>query len=316
MKTVKSQCVSKSSSAFTVLELVAIVIVLAVWASLLVTAMARTKPGSQNIQCLNNMRQLMEAMTMYTHDHFELFPPNPDDGTTQPAYSWVEQGASGWMPSIAAGGAITAGNPDLLKSRDTSLLARYLGGKVGAFKCPTDPRIAPYSGSDTNLAGQNIPVVRSVSMNQGVGTIDPVWAAGGPHAGRPSLPVNGPWLDGNHTHHAGQPYATFGKMTDFKNVGPSAIWVFVDDDPWTINDGAMAVIAATPQLIDYCSPFHSNGTGFAFGDSHAELHRWQSNLWIHNGVPPRTMALPGAQYNDWFWWASHATRSTVTQTVP
>jgi len=90
----------------------------------------------------------------------------------------------------------------------------------------------------------------------------------------------------------------------------------VDDDPWTINDAAMAVIANTPDFVDYCSPMHNNACGFSFADGHAEIHGWKSSLFVHSGVPPRTTAQPGLQRNDWFWWASHGTVSTKTGSVP
>jgi len=90
----------------------------------------------------------------------------------------------------------------------------------------------------------------------------------------------------------------------------------VDDDPWTINDAGMQVIAAMPDFVDYPNVFNDNSTTFAFADGHGETHKWKSNLFIHNGVPPRTTAQPGLQRSDWFWWASHASRSTITGTVP
>jgi len=147
-------------------------------------------------------------------------------------------------------------------------------------------------------------------LNQGVGVMAPG------EMGKPTIPVNGPWLDGNHGHTAGHPYVTFGKTSSFTICSASDIWTFIDDDPWTINDAAMAVIAAMPDFVDYCSPMHNNGVGLAFADGHSEIHQWKSNLFIHSGVPPRTTARPGAQYNDWFWWAFHATRSTKTYSVP
>jgi prepilin-type processing-associated H-X9-DG protein len=99
-------------------------------------------------------------------------------------------------------------------------------------------------------------------------------------------------------------------------ASPSDIWTYVDDDPYTINDAAMAVIAAEPQFVDYCSPMHDNGCGFAFADGHSEMHHWKSGLFIHHEAPPRTTATGTLQVGDWFWWAWHASRSTVTLTVP
>jgi len=107
--------------------------------------------------------------------------------------------------------------------------------------------------------------------------------------------------------------ATFGKTSQISGlVSASDIWVFADDDPWTINDAAIAVIAAMPDFVDYPSPMHANACGFSFADGHSEIHKWKSNLFIHTGVPPRTTATPGPQYNDWFWWAWHATAPAST----
>src|ERR1051325_1082670 len=277
-------------------------------ATVLATARAGSRPNFQGALCLNNMKQLMAAFTMYTHDNSDLFPPNFDASFTTPGCSWVPGAVSGWMPTISVGGNSDAGNPDLLKDPTRSLLVPYIQTNISLFRCPFDPRIAPYTGSDTNLAGQNIPVVRCVSMNQGVGTKGPcAFTGGGANA-----PVDGPWLDGNHSHTANNPYATFGKWSDFLLVRPSNIWLLVDDDPWTINDSSVAVIAAMPDFIDYPNVFNDNSTAFSFADGHGETHKWRSTIFIHNGVPPRTTAQPGLQYQDAFWWASHATRSRIT----
>src|SRR5262249_52517223 len=158
------------------------------------------------------------------------------------------------------------------------------------FKCPFDPRVAFYSGSDPALIGQRIPVVRSISMNQGVGTKGP--CAGGNAA------VDGPWLTRNHGHTANSPYATFANCSDFKIVRPSDIWVLVDDDPWTINDASMAVIASSPDFVDYPSALHDNGASFSFADGHAETHKWTSTFFVHIGIPARSPA----PLQDWFWW--------------
>jgi prepilin-type N-terminal cleavage/methylation domain-containing protein/prepilin-type processing-associated H-X9-DG protein len=303
-------------AAFTLVELLVVLLLLGLGAMLMAPALARTRPNNHAAQCLNNMRQLMSAMTLYTHDNYELFPPNPDDGTTLPGYDWAAGMVSGWMPNMSSGGSPDAGNPDRLKNRSTSLLALYLGGNVAVFKCPTDPRVCPYNGTDPAQAGTIIPVVRSVSMNQGVGTVDPGYANGMNHSGKPTLPVNGPWLNGSHSHRANQPYATFGKTSDFTLVSPSSIWVLADDDPWSINDASMAVVAAQPQFIDYPTTMHDNGADFSFADGHAEIHQWTSRLLIHTNIPSRTYPQSAAEKSDWFWFASHATRSTLTGTVP
>lgn len=298
--------------AFTIIDLLVAIAVLALMVSLLATGRAASRPNFQGALCLNNLRQLMAAFTIYTHDYNEFFPPNPDTVTGVPGGNWVAGNASGWMP-FGSSGSPDAGNPDLLKDPKWNLLAPYIRTNISLYKCPFDPRIALYNGTDPTQFGQKFPVVRGISMNGGVGTKGS--AAGGGNAA-----VDGPWLNGSHSHTANNPYATFGKWSDFKIVRPSDIWVFVDDDPWTINDAGMQVIAASPDTVDYVNIFNNNSTCFSFADGHVETHKWKSKVWIHNGVPSRVDFVGGTAtslgYQDWFWWASHATRSRITNTVP
>jgi prepilin-type processing-associated H-X9-DG protein len=154
-------------------------------------------------------------------------------------------------------------------------------------------------------------------MNQGVGSVCLDYSqAGYSHAGKPCVPVNGPWLDGSGSHKANTPYATFGKTTDFGFCSPSTIFTTVDENPWSINDAALAVVASGPVIHDYPASFHNNGCGFAFADGHGEMHHWRSTLFHLTSGATQITAQPGSQYADWFWFASHATKSRVTGTVP
>lgn len=293
-------------SAFTLIELLVVIAIIAILAAMLLPALAKAKIRALNLHCMNNKNQLQKAFIMYATDFNEFYAPNPDTVTGVRGGNWVAGSQSGWMP-VGTSGSLDAGNPDYVTDQSWSLFAPYLGKNMAVFQCPRDPRIVLYSGTNPQLLGTKMKPVRSVSMQQGVGTL------GGQSRDKK---VDGPWLNGSHSHTADNPYATFGKQTDFNICAASDIWVFADDDPWTINDAAMAVIAAMPDFVDYPSPFHDNACGFSFADGHCEIHKWKSNLFVHNSVPPRTTAKPGIQYNDWFWWAWHATRSRITRTVP
>ena len=270
-----------------------------------------TKAKSQAEYCLSNFNQLAKACAMYTSDNQELYPPNPDDGGNYPGYDWCCGDVAGWMPNPSAGGLVDADNADILRNPATDLLANYLGGNIGVFKCPTDPRME-LSG------GKLYPVVRSCSCNSGVGTVDQAWMYAGTHSGIPNVPVVGPWLTGSHFE-AYSRYATFGKSTSFKNISPSDIFTYDDEDPWSINDGCLAVSAEIPEAVDYPSSRHRGACGFAFADGHSEIHKWKSNFFTLNAVAAiriTSAASNTAEYNDWFWFAWHATRSSTTGSVP
>jgi hypothetical protein len=306
-----SSATTESRRAFTLIDLLVVLAVLALMVTLLATARAASRPNFQGALCLNNLKQLMAAFTMYTHDNRDVFPPNPDTVTGVPGGNWVGGSSTGWMP-VGASGNVDAGNPNFLADPKWDLFANYIRTNISLFHCPFDPRMAIYNGSDTNQFGTFIPVVRSISMNAGVGTKGVT--AGG------DVSVDGPWLNGSHSHIANQPYATFGRWSDFRVARPSDIWVFVDDDPWTINDAAMQVIAASPDTVDYVNALNNNSTCFSFADGHGEAHKWKSSLWLHSSPPSRadfvTKASTVLGYADWFWWASHATRNVNTGTVP
>jgi len=62
------------SRAFTLVELLVIVGVLAVLGLCLLPALARTTPDTRAFQCLNNHRQLTRAWRLYSDDNNERFP--------------------------------------------------------------------------------------------------------------------------------------------------------------------------------------------------------------------------------------------------
>lgn len=234
--------------AFTLIELLTLIAILGFLGLLLLPALAKTRPSTQAMVCQNNLRRLLAATQIYASDNSDYLPPNQDDGA---AGNWVAGSVS---DQVGATNMANLTNPQLAR------LAPYAGATPGLYKCPADT-------STFTIAGIPYPRVRSVSMNGAVGT------QRGQISSSP-IAVNGPWLDGNHTHSVGQTWRTYGKLADMVVPNPSSLIVFIDEDPLSINDGAFSAEMVSTDWLNFPATSHNYGGTFAFGDGHAEVHQW------------------------------------------
>jgi len=280
-----------SGRAFTLIELLVVIAIIGILAALLLPVLSKAKQKAQGSICLNNGKQMMTAMLMYTSDNKEFFPPNPDDGTTNAGYNWVSGRAGVGDPQEF--------DADVIKDPARSLLINYLGGNVTMFRCPADQRSGLYQGNDPFYLGKIVPSARTFSMNQAVGTRDPGYTdgVGSPHEGIPNLPVSGPWLTGVYCgNQHDDPYATYAKATAIGAPGPSMLWVLVDENavgPNSLNDAAFAFTMADAEWKDAPGSYHNGACGLAFADGHSEIHKW-----IANPAPQ-----DDANETDWNWMA-------------
>jgi prepilin-type N-terminal cleavage/methylation domain-containing protein/prepilin-type processing-associated H-X9-DG protein len=287
----------KSRGAFTLLELLVVIAIIGILAALIFPAFSRAKQKAQGTQCLNNGKQMMIALVAYTADNGDYYPPNPDDGNSEPGYNWCSGQAGIGQPDEF--------NPDVLLDPTRNLLVNFLSGNITVFRCPADRRFGKYQGSNPAMIGQSIPAVRTFSMSQAVGTIDPGFDASGPggsgmtsHSGAPRLSVNGPWLNNQDTHRRDSPWFTFGKASDAREPGPSKLWVLLDEDARGLNDAAFAFGMESPAWFDAPGTYHNGGCGFAFADGHSETHKWQySSPKVYNGAT----AADASDEQDWQW---------------
>jgi len=276
--------------AFTLIELLVVILVIGILAGLLLPVLSKSKSKATGMTCLNNSHQMMIAITLYAADNHEFYPPNPDDGNTQPGYNWCSGKAGIGQPQEF--------DPDVLADQSLSLVITYLSGNVKMFHCPSDLRSGLYDGTNAAMIGKTVPAARTYSMSQAVGTIDPGYNVGTKHYGVPNLSVNGPWLNNRQTNKRDDPWFTYGKTSDSKAPGPSMLWVLVDEDAMGLNDAAFAFAMETPQWIDAPGSYHNRGCGFAFADGHSETHQWKGPTpKIHNGP---VLTDPG-DIADWKW---------------
>jgi prepilin-type N-terminal cleavage/methylation domain-containing protein len=92
----------KSTKAFTVIELLVVVIIIAVLSAMLLPALAATKGNSQKIYCINNLKQIGLAFRTWEASHNSRYPQ---------AVSYSSGGANEYC-GHANGAGITAPNPN------------------------------------------------------------------------------------------------------------------------------------------------------------------------------------------------------------
>ena len=82
-----------AQTAFTVVELLAVIAVMAMLSALLLPALAGAKAGNFRAQCANNLKQLGVGFSAYEQDHNDMFPPAAYQATSSVLAwdSWIHR---------------------------------------------------------------------------------------------------------------------------------------------------------------------------------------------------------------------------------
>ena len=231
----------QSKSGFTLIELLFVIAIIAILAAMLLPALASAQAKAQKIACMNNIRHLGTAWAMYNGDNNgsipSCWPFDPNTGVIN-LNAWVLGVVT--TVNLPGFGVVDLG---VLDCTNNNALARgtlfpYLQS-YAVYRCPREQRA---------VAG--VPVVRSYSMNN--------WMNGEPFA---SASDN---LDTAHRLF----------LKDSSITSPAQLYVFLDEDDSTINDGMFVVYMNPAQgLQDEPSHRHQTGYPLAFADGHSEVFK-------------------------------------------
>jgi type II secretory pathway pseudopilin PulG len=283
------------------IELLVVIAIIAILAALLLPALGNAKRKANGIRCMSNHRQLALAWRMYVEDSHDFLPfasyypyassPLSDENK----YAWVT-GSLDFNPANPSNWDI---NQDLVNSP----LWPYCGKSAAIWKCPSD-------NSFVVVNGNNVPRVRSMSMNVWIGGFLGYDAGLSGGSGWGSYGVPPGTLGGN-------PWRVYLKMSDFLDPGPTGTFLLLDMREDSIDWGNFATDMRgwpdQPQqtgFYDLPGSYHHRAGGFSFVDGHSELKRWLDD----RTMPPLVV---GGQIDDQFaspnnpdiiWLQQHATR--------
>jgi prepilin-type N-terminal cleavage/methylation domain-containing protein/prepilin-type processing-associated H-X9-DG protein len=296
---------TEKKQGFTLIELLVVIAIIAILAAILLPVLAQARKRAQAIQCLSNEHQLSLAWIMYANDNADKLVPNRGlYGATGVIYT----GDPRLQAALQPGGNNADWCPGNMQNmQDTTPGTKYPGGSnyslwimagllypyinnINVYHCPGDLTTVPRGASAFTA-----PALRTYSMNDFVQPMD-----------APGYATT-PWGTGPTTG-----YYFYTKLPNMFNPGPSKIFVFIEESPYSIDDGFFAVDPRISNTTWINSPavLHGRSSQLAYADGHSEPRRWTDEAIINErptsgGTATGPAATP--PYTDLYWLGSVTT---------
>ena len=131
---------SQRKSAFTLVELLVVIGIIALLISILLPALAKARRAAATITCLNNLKQMGLAMSMYFNDYKGAFPPSlqAQNFAAGDPNCWLEM----WDAKLAPYFGVTINlNGPLVYTTDAITHGYPAEGRTKLLQCPSDRRL-------------------------------------------------------------------------------------------------------------------------------------------------------------------------------
>jgi prepilin-type N-terminal cleavage/methylation domain-containing protein/prepilin-type processing-associated H-X9-DG protein len=257
--------------AFSLVELLVVVAIIAILASMLLTSLSRAKETARRIKCTNNLRQLAITWQLYADDHEDRLVPNGAGSAAdlEGRRLWVVGNTHQDVPAFT--------NREYLLNPKYAAFADYLK-TAEIYKCPSDHLKVP-------IGGKEHPTTRSYALNGYL-----AWEEAQTQA---SL------LSPN--------FYVFQKGSELSAGSPSSILQFVDTAPGNICHSAFVIYldhGLDGLYYHLPSVQHGGGGTASFADGHVDFHEWRDpdttktarDKWIPNHF---TIQVPRNQDLRW-----------------
>lgn len=270
----------ETRSAFTRLDLLAVLVVVGLLSLLTAAGVANDGASSETITCVQNQKQLIRAWQLYAEDNDGRLPVNIG-GTSTTITNWVY----GWISFDAAPQNT---EPQYMLDPRYASLGPYVK-QTQFFRCPSD--LSKIVVPRTN---ERVPRSRSYSMNAAFGRKENVFL--------PDFQ-----------------YRLYNRLSDLVNPTPKNHFVFIEEHPdsmagcdFYVNmDGLNS--PRSSRIVDFPAYFHNGSASVSFADGRVEVHRWSNPQTMpkvtYTGLINGSIASPNNIDVQWMMEHTSAVRS-------